>query len=75
MFEARINRSDAINTRRSYRRTVMGFLDYLGIRRPDSSFRLLGATVVDVRAWREFRTWRGSHRYGSDSTHATDSEC
>ncbi|MBK8229997.1 MAG: hypothetical protein IPK72_05275 [Candidatus Eisenbacteria bacterium] len=54
MFEAWVNRSDALNTRRSYRRAVMGFVDFLGIRWPEESFRLLGATVVDVRAWREF---------------------
>lgn len=54
MLEAWVTRSENLNTQRSYRRAVMSFVEFMGIRWPEESFQLLGTTVADVRAWREF---------------------
>ena len=53
MLEAWITRSENPNTQRSYRRAVMGFVEFMRIRWPEECWRLLAASVADVRAWRE----------------------
>lgn len=61
MFEAWLARRKSENTRRPYRRDVMDFTEFMGIRWPgedapqaDESWRLLQATVPLVQAWRDF---------------------
>jgi integrase len=53
MLEAWITRSENRNTQRSYRRAVMAFIQFAGIRWPDEAWQLLATTVADVRAFRE----------------------
>lgn len=53
MLEAWIQRSQNPNTQRTYRRSVMDFVEFLGIDWPTNSHELLSATVPDVRAWRD----------------------
>jgi integrase len=67
MFEAWLKRSSNGNTQRTYRRSVLSFTEFLGISwpvfdddgplskdsPPDESWRLLQASVADVRAWRD----------------------
>lgn len=67
MFEAWLKRSSNANTQRTYRRSVLSFIEFLGISwpaftedgalaadsPPDDSWRLLQASVADVRAWRD----------------------
>ena len=66
MFEAWLKRSSNANTQRTYRRSVLSFIEFLGIpwptlqedgslapdSGPDESWRLLQASVADVRGWR-----------------------
>lgn len=61
MFEAWLARRKSENTRRAYRRDVMDFVEFMGVRwptaempQPDESWRLLQATVPHVQAWRDF---------------------
>jgi len=54
MLEAWITRSPVYNTQRSYRRAVMSFIEFMAIRWPEEAWRLLAASVADVRAWRQF---------------------
>ncbi len=60
MLEAWVTRSENLNTQRSYRAAVAGFLRFLGLdwpeghRWPPEAWRLLATTVADVRAFREF---------------------
>lgn len=67
MLEAWLKRSSNANTQRTYRRSVMAFIEFLGISwpifnddgslaadsPPDESWRLLQVSVADVRAWRD----------------------
>ncbi len=53
MLEAWIERSKNANTRRTYRRAVENFIEFLGIDWSRRSHELLSATVPDVRAWRD----------------------
>ena len=61
MFEAWLARRKSHNTRRAYRRDVLDFVEFMGIRwptaetpQPDESWKLLQATVPHVQAWRDF---------------------
>ncbi len=54
MFEAWLDRRQSPNTQRAYRRDVMDFVEFSGIRWPEESHRLLQATVPQVQAWRNF---------------------
>jgi len=54
MFETWMARSENYHTQRCYRRDVLAFIEFLGIRWPEESWRLLRAGVGDVRAWRQF---------------------
>jgi integrase len=54
MLEAWIARSTAYNTQRSYRRAVMSFIEFMNIRWPEESWKLMSTSVADVRDWREF---------------------
>ncbi len=66
MFETWLQRSANKNTQRTYRRGVLSFVEFLGIAWPefdqhgcmlpdskDESWKLLSASVADVRAWRD----------------------
>lgn len=54
MFESWVNRTGNPNTARTYRRAVLNFIEFLGVDWPDESWRLLGVTVEQTRAWRDF---------------------
>ncbi len=54
MFEAWIARRTSPHTQRAYRRDVMDFVEFLGLRWPEDSWRLLQATVPEVQAWRDW---------------------
>ncbi len=54
MFEAWLDRRRSPNTQRAYRRDVMDFVEFLGIKWPEESHRLLQATVPQVQAWRNY---------------------
>ena len=67
MLEAWLKRSSNSNTQRTYRRSVLSFIEFLGVSwptfnpdgslaadsPPDDSWRLLQASVADVRGWRD----------------------
>ena len=67
MLEAWLKRSSNANTQRTYRRSVLSFIEFMGISWPtfakdgslaadspaDESWRLLQASVSDVRGWRD----------------------
>lgn len=66
MFETWLKRSANANTQRTYRRGVLSFVEFLGLPWPefdgngsmvpgskDESWKLLSASVADVRAWRD----------------------
>ena len=54
MFEAWVGRSENYHTRRCYRRDVLSFVEFLGIRWPEQAWQLLKTSVRDVRDWRAF---------------------
>ena len=53
MLEAWIQRNSSANTQRTYRRSVMAFVEFLGIDWERNSHEFLSATVADVRTWRD----------------------
>jgi integrase/recombinase XerC len=54
IFERWVNRSASYHTQRSYRKDVMSFTEFLGVRWPDEATRLLSITIADVESFREF---------------------
>ena len=53
IFESWINRRSTYHTQRTYRRAVMGFVEFMKIAWPQESWKLLQVTVDDVQAWRD----------------------
>lgn len=53
MFEAWLRRTQNPNTQRAYRRDVVSFIEFRGIRWPEEAYQLLKTTVPDVLAWRD----------------------
>lgn len=53
IFERWVTRRESRHTQRAYRGDVMSFVEFLGIRWPEESFRLLTASIRDVQGWRD----------------------
>lgn len=53
IFERWVTRRASRHTQRAYRRDVMAFCEFLGLRWPDDATRLLAVTVADVLAFRD----------------------
>src|SRR5215469_8721019 len=53
MFERWAARHGSSHTRRAYRRDVLSFVDFLGLRWPQQAEELLRASVADVQHWRD----------------------
>lgn len=53
MFERWVERQANFNTRRAYRRDVLDFIGFLGVRWPEDAAGFLLASVGDVQRWRD----------------------
>jgi len=53
MFERWAARHGSSHTRRAYRRDVLSFVEFLGLRWPQQAEELLRASVADVQRWRD----------------------
>ena len=54
IFEAWVKRRESPNTQRAYREDVMAFVGWMGWTWPKDSMALLGVTVSDVHAYRDW---------------------
>ena len=53
VFERWVARRDSKHTRRAYRRDVMAFVEFMGLRWPDDATRLFTVSVADVQHFRD----------------------
>ena len=53
MFERWAARRGGSHTRRAYRRDILSFVEFLGIRWPEQAEQMLRASVADVQRWRD----------------------
>jgi integrase/recombinase XerC len=53
IFERWVARRSSKHTQRAYRRDVMAFAEFMGLRWPDDATRMLAVTVADVLAFRD----------------------
>ena len=53
MFERWAARHGSSHTRRAYRRDVLSFVEFMGLRWPQQAEELLRASVADVQHWRD----------------------
>lgn len=59
IFEAWVKRRESPNTQRAYREDIMAFVSWMGWTWPKDSTALLGVTVSDVHAYRDWMREQG----------------